>query len=554
MVAGGAFVVGRFGFKSVPKPSPASVVSTTAPSPKLTVRPSIAPIDLSSTSLNVSTWEEQTLDSLGLKLKIPNGWISINCPTGGGPTYCTTFGPPVDPGQNGGYNGPLNVVDLDPYVDQNDIARLKTSNFIIGAISSLPNAVKVIDSAGPRVVFKYRGTGQYYTFRLSLSGDQEGYDPQAEKIMELMAANLSFIDTSDCTSPAVLPLKSFPTDFELINYHDSDGSDPVVKQLGDNVATFNKPSSQRVFIVQYVKSGSSFPANSDFLNSVSQINPYSNRGDVNGTGIEAVNCGRLILPEIDTNTTSFHLTKDSNDAYGIIAYGKGDNPTKLWGQSLWNTKLLQSTRNEVYIKQGNLMQKYAATTYSAYKSTCCLGGKPAIYLYPKKDTHVNVTIDPQGEIIKTDNLYKVGQKGWSVDVKKDGLIENSLPYLYYEVNLDMNQPTKGFVIPFENLFIFSRNYVKNLGLNDKEADEFISFWKEKLTFAPYYFISNLDRSTIDQIYPLKIDPTPDVLLRVELYFKPLKEKISVDKPSLPKVEQRKGFTAVEWGGILDKSQ
>ncbi len=550
LVAGFSFAIGRGNFshlltKSSPTPAPSTA------SPKPSSLPSLPPADLSSVNMDVNTWQEQTIYPLGLIVKVPKGWISNTCPTGGGPTYCTTFGPPIDPNQNGGYSGPLMVVDIDPYVDKSDPARTKSPNYSIPAIGTSNNATLFSDAGGPRLIFKYAGVGQYYMFRLSPTGDQEGYDPQALKIMQQMVNSIRFTEVSDCTSPAVLPLKNFPSDFELINYHDSDGTDPVVKELSDNVATIKKGDNPRVFIVQYVKSGAAFNASSDFLSSVSLINPYSGWGDTNGTGIEAVNCSRLILPELETSGTSnFHLAKDTSDPFGIIVYGKGDNPAKLWGVAHWNTRLLQSTRNEVYIKQGNLAQRYTATTYSAYKSTCCLGGKPAIYLYPTKDSHVSVTINPQGSLLKADYLYQPGMYGWSVDVKKGGLISGNLPYLYYEVGLDVGQPEKGFVVPFESLFNFSRDYVKKLGLNDTEADEFIAFWKEKLPAAPYYFVSHLDKDTINQIYPLKIDPIPDVLLRVELYFKPLKEKIAVTEPVLPSVQLRSGFTAVEWGAIL----
>lgn len=552
MVAGISFAIGRGSFNHLlsgvsSRPAPSAVLA----SPKPSTIPSLPPADLSSVDMDVSTWQEQTFPSLGLTLKVPKGWMSNTCPTAGGPTYCTSFGPPVDPAKNGGYSGPLTVVDIDPYVDKTDSARGKSPNYSMPAIGTSLNATLFTDSGGPRLIFKYAGIGQYYMVRLSATGDQEGYDPVALKIMQQMVNSIRFTETSDCTSPAVLPLKDFPGDFELINYHDSDGSDPVVKELGDNVATVKKGDNPRVFIVQYVKSGTPFTAGSDFLNSVSLINPYSGWGDVNGTGIEAVNCSRLILPELDTFGTNFHLTKDLNDSFGIIVYGKGDNSTRLWGVTHWNTRLLQSTRNEVYVKMGNLVQKYTATTYSAYKSVCCFGGKPAIYLYPTKDTHIDITIHPRGSLLKVDNLYQPDLRGWSVDVKKGGLISSNQPYLYYEVGLDVKQPEKGFVVAFKDLFSFSRDYVKKLGLNDKEADEFISFWKEKLPFAPYYFVSNLERETIDSIYPLKIDPNPDTLLRVELYFKPLKEKIDVRSSALPQVQSRRGFTAVEWGAILN---
>jgi hypothetical protein len=50
---------------------------------------------------------------------------------------------------------------------------------------------------------------------------------------------------------------------------------------------------------------------------------------------------------------------------------------------------------------------------------------------------------------------------------------------------------------------------------------------------------------------LVISPKPDTVIRVILYFKPVDSYIRIKNPKLTHI-QRKGFTVVEWGGIINE--
>ena len=49
---------------------------------------------------------------------------------------------------------------------------------------------------------------------------------------------------------------------------------------------------------------------------------------------------------------------------------------------------------------------------------------------------------------------------------------------------------------------------------------------------------------------LIIDPKPDTIIRLDFYFKPIKEIVKIKEPIII-TPTRNGFTVVEWGGILD---
>ena len=85
-----------------------------------------------------------------------------------------------------------------------------------------------------------------------------------------------------------------------------------------------------------------------------------------------------------------------------------------------------------------------------------------------------------------------------------------------------------------------------LGLNRKEANEFIVYWLPRMQENTYNLITFQD-----EIYKnaakLEITPNPDSVLRVFMVYRALEEKIEIEEPVLEPFD-RNGFTVVEWGG------
>ncbi len=178
--------------------------------------------------------------------------------------------------------------------------------------------------------------------------------------------------------------------------------------------------------------------------------------------------------------------------------------------------------------------------------------KPAIYLYPEKKTDIHVRIKPNGRLILTIPYYDE-TKGWDVEVDPSGRIDGKYDYLFYEAEInDINLPTQSYVVSYEDLDTFLTDLLPKLGLNENEAKQFKEYWINKLPYESYYQIFLLDRKEIERIEPLVyVNPTPDMSIRVRLYFKPLTEKDTTEEPTLPAVPERKGFSLVEWGGFLE---
>lgn len=177
--------------------------------------------------------------------------------------------------------------------------------------------------------------------------------------------------------------------------------------------------------------------------------------------------------------------------------------------------------------------------------------KPVIYLYPEKTTNISVKITPRGGLTKTEPNYG---NGWNVSAtpysKLTDLNTGSIyPYLFWEGRGGIyNTPKKGFVVASYDIHNFLIEKLTKLGLNQKEQNDFIEFWKPRMTGAPYFFITFLGNKEMNNIAPLMIDPKPDSIIRILMDFFPLQKPIHTEGYEI-KTPKRHGFTVVEWGGV-----
>ncbi len=180
-------------------------------------------------------------------------------------------------------------------------------------------------------------------------------------------------------------------------------------------------------------------------------------------------------------------------------------------------------------------------------------GKPVIYLYPKTETKVNVQVKPNGGLTKVDPFYPTD--GWLVSAKPNGELTNlsdrqQYPYLFWEGKAyDMKVPTDGFVLRKANVKNDMTKLLARLGLNEKEAADFLEFWQVKLEEKPYVFVTFVSQTDFDKVAPLNISPRPDKVIRVFMDYQPLDLPIIV-RPLKIETPVRTGFTVVEWGGRL----
>ena len=93
---------------------------------------------------------------------------------------------------------------------------------------------------------------------------------------------------------------------------------------------------------------------------------------------------------------------------------------------------------------------------------------------------------------------------------------------------------------------FLEEKLSEIGLNAKEANEFIVYWLPRMQENKYNLITFQTEAYTD-VAKLHITPEPDSILRVFMAYKELEEPIEIEEPAIPPFE-RKGFTVIEWGG------
>ncbi len=175
--------------------------------------------------------------------------------------------------------------------------------------------------------------------------------------------------------------------------------------------------------------------------------------------------------------------------------------------------------------------------------------KPVIYLYPEEETAVTVALDYGGTLTCT---YPAAQDGvWTVTASPDGTLRDEegqeYSYLFWEGTCAASYDfSEGFCVSGADTAAFLEEALSSLGLNRREANEFIVYWLPQMEQNPYNLISFQAEAYTDHAR-LEISPRPDSVLRVFMAWKALDEPVELPAQTLPAFV-RTGFTVVEWGG------
>jgi len=176
--------------------------------------------------------------------------------------------------------------------------------------------------------------------------------------------------------------------------------------------------------------------------------------------------------------------------------------------------------------------------------------KPIIYLYPEKTTEISVKLG-KSDIITTS--YPKYEDGWNVIAEPNGNLtevksQKKLYSLYWEgKNIKPKPINNGWCIKGEDAANFLEEKLQLLGLNDREAEEFIIYWLPILESNKYNLIRFETEEEINSNMPLDITPKPDSIIRVMMEFKGINHYIELE-PQQITTPKRTGFVAVEWGG------
>lgn len=182
-------------------------------------------------------------------------------------------------------------------------------------------------------------------------------------------------------------------------------------------------------------------------------------------------------------------------------------------------------------------------------------GKPVVYLYPTKTQTVTVRV---GADVSVSVPKYIPTTGWNTLAQPNGQLTvngQTFDSLFWEGTGHGAYPgiTAGTVVKRADAAATIRSQLVQQGLNQKETDDFMTFWQPKIPNDPYIRLTWFNTAQLDQLAPLIVSPKPDTTLRVFLDMAGYDSPIAIPAQKLTSTA-RKGFTVVEWGGLLTGKQ
>ena len=193
-----------------------------------------------------------------------------------------------------------------------------------------------------------------------------------------------------------------------------------------------------------------------------------------------------------------------------------------------------------------------------------LDEKPVVYVYPEEEQGLTMTIDVKGTL---DMVYPAPERqvqteegtraSWTISAAPDGTLTDasgrSYPYVFWEGPVRQDTPERGFIVAREDAVPFLEEKLGQLGLSDKEAADFITYWAPRIRANEYTFVSFDASSYAQQVTYSFADEAgnqvvPDTFIRVFMTIRAADANEEVTPQVFGPTPTRSGFTAVEWGG------
>lgn len=193
--------------------------------------------------------------------------------------------------------------------------------------------------------------------------------------------------------------------------------------------------------------------------------------------------------------------------------------------------------------------------------------KPLVYVYssiPENNT-LSVNLPSGGYFSKLIPYFSHGNSWdfssdttWNIDVSG-----NRYQYLYYSAKVPNYQwNTDGWQVQWSDMVAFFQNKLPKTGMNSREMDDFIGFWKSEFNSDQRYFVSFKFNDAIDIYAQLIFEKQPNTLHRILLEAYPIKESNHNDYYLWPRIgngfDQRllRSFIrsgkrdVLEWGWVV----
>lgn len=295
------------------------------------------------------------------------------------------------------------------------------------------------------------------------------------------------------------------------------------------------------------------PAKEDFFHS-SKMSPIIRGCGSSANAYSIVNnISQSELEEIGKTDTgeAVYGFKDSNNSILNKAYDEYASPRKQDPKNYPDVPDKNTfIRNHAVVLYKNSVNEWMIYTRDQYQPFAGGCAKPVVYLYPTKDTKVNVRV---GANVSISEPQYDASRGWTVLAHPNGTLDlNGKQYdsLFWEGQGHGSYPgiASGTVVKRSDAAATMQRQLFEQGLNKKETADFMKYWQSKIPNKPYVRLTWFNTSQMESLAPLYISPKPQTLIRIFLDMGGYDAKISISSQTLTKVP-RIGYTAVEWGGL-----
>ncbi|KAF6740892.1 hypothetical protein DFP72DRAFT_1128633 [Ephemerocybe angulata] len=211
------------------------------------------------------------------------------------------------------------------------------------------------------------------------------------------------------------------------------------------------------------------------------------------------------------------------------------------------------------------------------------GAKPVIYLYPTSATWVSakLALVPEWEfsaiypVVPAKRTDTGEELEWVVDAAPNGVLKEvgsgmEMSYLYWEAETTAqgllsppaspqlgavddtsfvpNRPTldasNSVVLEVAKMTPYLDSSLKALGLHVEARTSFITYWLPSLLKHKHVALRFLPQSAYERAAPLSVEPTPDMVGRIFMLFKGIKET------ELGMWSDACEQSAVQWAGVV----
>ncbi len=243
---------------------------------------------------------------------------------------------------------------------------------------------------------------------------------------------------------------------------------------------------------------------------------------------------KVYTPKIDTNGVSSHTIKPGKYTF-----------------TFWTSFCDTLKTDEIEIKS---QQAVSILVHLHSKNIMIESDKPVIYLYPSVNTNISLELNYNGKI--SFSYPALIKNQWTVNASPDGTLEangKQYSYLFWDGKMNNNvlkpDVKQGSVVESTKLIEFFETSLSQIGLNSKEAADFITYWVPRMMRNEKNFVQFMLTDAYDDIATLNVMPKPDQQLRIYMIWSNIEDQnaITPTTQSFPEFK-RQGFTLVEWGG------